>query len=242
MNAPAMNAIEVRDLSLSFGGVKAVAGISFGIAQAEIVGIIGPNGSGKSTLFNLLTGVYTPASGTITLLGRKVSGWPAWRIARAGLGRTFQIPAPFTNMTVRENLLTAAVEGEWATARRRAEQIIDALNLAVVAHDPAETLSGGQQRLLEFGRVWMRDPAVFLLDEVTAGVNPVLRQIILDAVRALRGQGKTFLVIEHDMELLQAVSERVIVMDAGVIVAEGSFAEIASNEQVIDAYLGRPDP
>lgn len=236
-----MNAIEVRDLSLSFGGVKAVAGVSFGIAPAEIVGIIGPNGSGKSTLFNLLSGVYAPAGGTISLLGRDVTGWPTWRIARAGLGRTFQIPAPFTNMTVHENLLTAAVEGAWATARERAEQVIDSLSLAAVADDPAETLSGGQQRLLEFGRVWMRDPAVFLLDEVTAGVNPVLRQIILDAVRVLRGQGKTFLVIEHDMELLQAVSERVIVMDAGVIVTQGSFAEIAANEQVIEAYLGRPD-
>jgi branched-chain amino acid transport system ATP-binding protein len=240
MNAP-RKAIEVRDLRLSFGGVKAVAGVSFGVDPGEIVGIIGPNGSGKSTLFNLLTGVYAPDAGTITLLGRDITGRPAYRIARAGLGRTFQIPAPFTNMTVYENLLTAAVEGAWASAHARADQVIGALDLTRVADDPAETLSGGQQRLLEFGRVWMRDPAVFLLDEVTAGVNPRLRQIILDAVRALRDQGKTFLVIEHDMELLQAVSERVIVMDAGAIVAEGTFAEIASNEMVIDAYLGRPE-
>ncbi len=236
-----MKAVEVRDLNLAFGGVKAVSGVSFGIDTAEIVGIIGPNGSGKSTLFNLLTGVYAPASGSIALLGRDITGWAPYRIARAGLGRTFQIPAPFTNMTVYENLLTAAVEGAWNTAHERAERIVDALGLAPVVHDPAETLSGGQLRLLEFGRVWMRDPAVFLLDEVTAGVNPRLRQIILDAVRGLRGQGKTFLVIEHDMELLQAIAERVIVMDAGLLVMEGSFAEVASNQQVIDAYLGRPD-
>ncbi|MGH7056839.1 MAG: ABC transporter ATP-binding protein [Acetobacteraceae bacterium] len=235
-----MSALEVRNLNRAFGGIKAVAGISFAVEPMEIVGIIGPNGSGKSTLFNLLTGVYAPEQGSITLLGRNITGWPPYRIARAGLGRTFQIPAPFTNMTVRENLLTAAVEGKWQGARHKAEQVLAALDLAHIADDLADTLSGGQRRLLEFGRVWMRDSSVVLLDEVTAGVNPRLRQIILDAVRTLRGQGKTFIIIEHDMELLRAVSERVIVMDAGVIVAQGGFGEIASNPLVIDAYLGRP--
>ena len=235
-----MKALEVRDLSRSFGGIKAVAGVSFGVEPAEIVGIIGPNGSGKSTIFNLLTGVHQPAAGSIMLLGREITGWSVHRIARAGLGRTFQIPAPFTNMTVRENLLTAAVEGNWRGAGERAEQVLAALDLGHIADDLADTLSGGQRRLLEFGRVWMRDPAVILLDEVTAGVNPRLRQLILDTVRTLRDRGKTFIVIEHDMELLRAVSERVIVMDAGMIVAEGSFAQIASNPLVIDAYLGRP--
>jgi branched-chain amino acid transport system ATP-binding protein len=235
-----MTVLEVRDLNRAFGGIKAVAGISFAVDQAEIVGIIGPNGSGKSTLFNLLTGVYAPHAGTITLLGRDVTGWSPYRIARAGLGRTFQIPAPFTNMTVRENLLTAAVEGEWRGARHKAEQVLAALDLAHIADDLADTLSGGQRRLLEFGRVWMRDSSVILLDEVTAGVNPRLRRIILDAVRTLRDRGKTFIIIEHDMELLRAVSERVIVMDAGVIVAQGDLAEIASNPLVIDAYLGHP--
>jgi branched-chain amino acid transport system ATP-binding protein len=235
-----LKALEVRDLSRSFGGIKAVAGVSFGVEPAEIVGIIGPNGSGKSTIFNLLTGVHQPAAGSIMLLGREITGWSVHRIARAGLGRTFQIPAPFTNMTVRENLLTAAVEGNWRGAGERAEQVLAALDLGHIADDLADTLSGGQRRLLEFGRVWMRDPAVILLDEVTAGVNPRLRQLILDTVRTLRDRGKTFIVIEHDMELLRAVSERVIVMDAGMIVAEGSFAQIASNPLVIDAYLGRP--
>ncbi|MGH7117887.1 MAG: ABC transporter ATP-binding protein [Acetobacteraceae bacterium] len=235
-----MSALEVRNVNRAFGGIRAVAGISFAVEQKEIVGIIGPNGSGKSTLFNLLTGVYAPQAGAIVLLGRDITGWPPYRIARAGLGRTFQIPAPFTNMTVRENLLTAAVEGEWRGAPQKAEQVLASLDLTHVADDLADTLSGGQRRLLEFGRVWMRDPSVILLDEVTAGVNPRLRQIILDAVHALREQGKTFIIIEHDMELLRAVSERVIVMDAGVIVAQGSFSEVANNPLVIDAYLGRP--
>ncbi len=235
-----MSALEVKDLRRSFGGIKAVDGVSFEIAAKEIVGIIGPNGSGKSTLFNLLSGTIQPSGGTIKLLGKNVTRSTAYRIARLGLGRTFQIPLPFTNMTVRENLLTAAVEGEWHTARSRAAETLEALELAHVADDLAGTLSGGQRRLLEFARVEMRNPDIILLDEVTAGVNPRLRQIILDRVRALRERGKTFLVIEHDMELVRTVCERIIVMDAGEIVFEGTFEEVASNELVIDAYLGRP--
>jgi branched-chain amino acid transport system ATP-binding protein len=235
-----MSVLEVRDLRRFFGGIRAVAGVSFTIEPAEIVGIIGPNGSGKSTLFNLLTGVHAPGGGSVSLLGRDVTGWAPYRIARAGMGRTFQIPALFRNMTVRENLLTATVEGDWRTGRRRAEAVLESLDLAHLADDLADTLSGGQQRLLEFGRVWMRDPDVILLDEVTAGVHPRLREIILGAVRDLREQGKTFIVIEHDMELVRTVCERIIVMDAGEIVAQGSFDEVSGNELVIEAYLGGP--
>jgi branched-chain amino acid transport system ATP-binding protein len=233
-----MSVVEVRHLSRSFGGIQAVADLSFTVEPAEILGIIGPNGSGKSTVFNLLTGVHKPGSGTITLFGKDITGWPSYRIARAGMGRTFQIPAPFTNMTVRENLLTASVEGDWKSGRQRANQVLASLDLAHVADDLAETLSGGQRRLLEFGRVTMRDPRVILLDEVTAGVSPRLRDIILGAVRHLREQGKTFMVIEHDMELVRTVCERIMVMDAGGIVAEGTFDEIARNKLVVEAYLG----
>jgi branched-chain amino acid transport system ATP-binding protein len=235
-----VSAVEVKDLRRSFGGIKAVAGVSFEVQPAEIVGIIGPNGSGKSTLFSLLSGTIAPTSGTIRLSGWDVTRMPAYRIARLGLGRTFQIPTPFTNMTVRENLLAAAVEGDWANARSRADEVLEALEITHVADDLAGTLSGGQLRLLEFGRVQMRDAEIILLDEVTAGVNPRLRQIILARVRALQEKGKTFLIIEHDMELVRSVCERIIVMDAGEIVFEGTFEEVASNEVVIDAYLGRP--
>jgi branched-chain amino acid transport system ATP-binding protein len=235
-----MSAIEVRNVTRSFGGIRAVSSVSFNVEPTEIIGIIGPNGSGKSTLFNVLTGVHKPGGGRITLRGRDITGWPPYRIARAGIGRTFQIPAPFTNMTVRENLLTAAVEGDWKSASRRAQEILESLDLGRVADDLADTLSGGQRRLLEFGRVRMRDPEVILLDEVTAGVNPRLREIILDAVRELRRRGKTFIVIEHDMELVRTVCERIMVMDAGEVVAQGTFDEVARNELVIDAYLGGP--
>jgi branched-chain amino acid transport system ATP-binding protein len=235
-----MSVLEVDQVRRAFGGIEAVAGVSFAVQPQEVLGIIGPNGSGKSTLFDLVAGEQRPSSGTVRLLGRDVTGWQPHRIARAGLGRTFQIPALFANMSVAHNLLTAAVQEDWRGAPDRAAEVLDALDLAHVADDLAGTLSGGQQRLLEFGRVLMRDPELILLDEVTAGVHPRLRDIMLSAVGRLRDGGKTFVVIEHDMELVRTVCERVIVMDAGEIVAEGPFEQIASDQQVVEAYLGRP--
>ena len=234
-----MSVLEVHEVRRAFGGIQAVNGVSLGVDEQEIVGIIGPNGSGKSTLFNLLTGVHAPDSGSIRLLGRDITGWAPHRIARAGLGRTFQIPGLFVNMTVRQNLLTAAVHGDWKGAPDRAGEVLEQLDITHVADDLAGSLSGGQQRLLEFGRVLMQDPELILLDEVTAGVHPRLREIILAAVRRLREEGRTFVVIEHDMELVRTICERVIVMDAGEIVAQGGFDEVANDEYVVEAYLGR---
>jgi branched-chain amino acid transport system ATP-binding protein len=235
-----MSVLEIHDLLRAFGGIRALAGVSVSVEPREIVGIIGPNGSGKSTLFNVVTGVHAPDAGRVSLLGRDVTGWAPHRIARAGLGRTFQIPGLFVNMTVRQNLLTAAVHGDWKGAPARATAVLEELEIAHVADDLARTLSGGQQRLVEFGRVLMQEPQLVLLDEVTAGVHPRLREIILAAVRRLQQEGRTFVVIEHDMELVRTICERVIVMDAGEIVAQGTFEEIARDEQVVEAYLGRP--
>jgi branched-chain amino acid transport system ATP-binding protein len=233
-----MTVLEVRDLHRSFGGIRAVNGVSFTVDDDEVLGIIGPNGSGKSTLFNLLTGVVRPDSGQIALEGRSIAGWKPYRIARAGIGRTFQIPALFINMTVLENLYAAAVEGDWKGAPQRAERVLDLMQLRPVCDALAGSLSGGQQRLLEFGRVLMRDPRLVLLDEVAAGVHPNLRAIMLDAVRRLQGEGRAFIVIEHDMEIVRAICQRVIVMDAGVVVAQGTFGEVASDRSVVEAYLG----
>jgi branched-chain amino acid transport system ATP-binding protein len=235
-----MTVLEIHDVERSFGGIRALAGVSLSVEPREIVGIIGPNGSGKSTLFNVVTGVHAPEGGRVHLLGRDITGRAPHRIARAGLGRTFQIPGLFVNMTVRQNLLTAAVHSDWTGAPARADAVLEELEIAHVAHDLARTLSGGQQRLVEFGRVLMQDPQLILLDEVTAGVHPRLREIILAAVRRLREEGRTFVVIEHDMELVRTICERVIVMDAGEIVAQGTFEDIARDEQVVEAYLGRP--
>jgi branched-chain amino acid transport system ATP-binding protein len=235
-----MSVLEVSDLRRAFGGIQAVGGVTFAVQPQEIVGIIGPNGSGKSTLFNLVTGVYRSDGGAIRLLGQDITRMAPHRIARAGLGRTFQIPGLFVNMPVRQNLLTAAVHGDWKAAPSRADAVLGQLDITHVAGDLAGSLSGGQQRLLEFGRVLMQDPQLILLDEVTAGVHPRLREIILGAIRRLRDEGRTFVVIEHDMELVRTICERVIVMDAGQIVAQGPFEEVANDPHVVEAYLGRP--
>ena len=233
-----MTVLSVKDIARNFGGIRAVDGVSFAVQQAEIVGIIGPNGSGKSTLFNLLTGTLKPTAGTIALFDRDITKLPAYKIARAGLGRTFQIPALFVNMTVRENLWTSAVQFDWDNAVANADAVLEQLELTRVADDLASSLSGGQQRLLEMGRILMQKPKIALLDEVAAGVHPRLRQIMLDAIRTLRDAGTTFLIIEHDMELAQDICDRIIVMDAGKIVAEGTFDEISHDPHVMEAYLG----
>lgn len=235
-----MTVLEVRDVRRNFGGIQAVAGVSLALENQEIVGIIGPNGSGKSTLFNLLTGILKPTAGQVLLGGKDITGWSPHRVARAGMGRTFQIPALFVNMTVKENLYAAIVEGDWRHAEARSSEVLELMQLGDVRDTLAGGLSGGQQRLLEFGRVLMREPDIVLLDEVTAGVHPNLRQIILNAVRQLQERGRAFLVIEHDMELVRTTCERIIVMDAGQVVAEGTFEEIASNKSVVEAYLGVP--
>ncbi|MGH3367620.1 MAG: ABC transporter ATP-binding protein [Nocardioidaceae bacterium] len=235
-----MSVLEVTDVRRAFGGIHAVDGVSLTVEHQEIVGIIGPNGSGKSTLFNLLTGVVRTDGGHILLFEHDITKWPAHRVARAGLGRTFQVPALFANMTVRENLLAASVEGHWTGVTARSGAVLELLHLLDVADQQASSLSGGQQRLLEMGRVLMREPRIVLLDEVTAGVHPSLRDIIVTAIRSLRDEGTTFLVIEHDMELAQLLCDRIIVMDAGTVVATGTFDEISHDPQVMEAYLGVP--
>jgi len=231
--------LAVEGLRKTFGGIVAVNGVRFQVAPQEIVGIIGPNGSGKSTLFNLISGVLRPDAGRIIFRGQDITGWKPHQIARLGIGRTFQIPAVFTTMTAWDNLLTAAVEADWAHAPQRAEQLLALLTLDAVRDVRADSLSGGQQKLLELGRVLMRNPTLILLDEVTAGVHPTLRTVMLDVVRELRRSGTTFLVIEHDMELVRTLCDRILVMDFGEVIASGTFAEIAAHPDVIEAYLGR---
>ena len=233
-----MTVLEVSAVRRTFGGLVAVQGIDFTIGAGEVVGFIGPNGSGKSTLFNLLTGVLKPDSGNIRLFGEDIVGRPTHLIARAGVARTFQIPMLFWNMTLLENLLAATVEENWSTAQSRAQRVLELLELQHMTHHQARDLSGGQQRLLEMGRILMRDPKVVFLDEVAAGVHPRLREIILTAIRKLRGQGVSICVIEHDMELTQSICDRMIVMDAGKVIAEGPFETVTADPTVMKAYLG----
>lgn len=232
--------LEVRDLHRAFGGIKATNGVNIELRQGEVLGLIGPNGSGKSTLFNLIAGALGPDSGQIRFQGKNIAGWKPYRVARVGIGRTFQIPALFQNMTVRANLLAAAVEADWRGAPAHAAEILDLLKLSALQDNLASDLSGGQQKLLELGRVLMREPVLVLLDEVTAGVHPNIRAIILDAIRLIRDQGRSFLVIEHDMEFIRSICDRIVVMDFGKVVASGDFATISRDSHVMRAYLGRP--
>lgn len=230
----------VRGVHKHFGGIQAAAGVDLEVGRGEIAGLIGPNGSGKSTLFNLVAGMETPDRGQILFDGHEIAGKKAYTIARLGLARTFQIPALFDNMTVSENLLAAAAEGHWQGALERAEETLALLHLKPVADNRASDLSGGQQKLLEFGRVIMRQASLILLDEVTAGVHPNIRKIILEAIARLRAQGTSFFVIEHDMEMVRNVCDRIIVMDSGRVVTSGAFEDIVQNSEVMQTYLGRP--
>jgi branched-chain amino acid transport system ATP-binding protein len=229
----------VRGLHKRFGGIKAASGVDLEVGRREIAGLIGPNGSGKSTLFGLVAGTVAPDQGEIRFDGHDVAGRKAHRIARLGIARTFQIPALFDNMTVTENLLAAAAEGHWPGAYERAAEALALLKLEHVADNRASDLSGGQQKLLEFGRVIMRQASLILLDEVTAGVHPNIRNIILEAIARLRERGVSFLVIEHDMEMVRNVCDRIIVMDSGRVVASGAFEDIVRDSEVMQSYLGR---
>ena len=228
-----------RDLEVSFGGLKAVDKVNLEIRRGEIVGLIGPNGSGKSTVFNLVSGFVPAAGGEVHFNGINITGWKPHRTARQGLARTFQIPALFDHMSAFDNLLAAAAEGHWKGALERAAEVMRRLRIEAVRDHRAADLSGGQQKLLEFGRVVMRSASLVLLDEVTAGVHPDIRGVILATVAEIRRSGTTFCLIEHDMELVRSVCDRIIVMDAGKVVTTGSFEEITSNSEVMRAYLGR---
>ena len=230
----------VRGLHKHFGGIKAANGVDLEVGRREIAGLIGPNGSGKSTLFGLVAGTVAPDEGEIRFDGQDIAGRSAHRIARLGIARTFQIPALFDNMTVTENLLAAAAEGHWPGARERAAETLALLKLEHVADNRASDLSGGQQKLLEFGRVIMRQASLILLDEVTAGVHPNIRKIILEVIARLRERGVSFLVIEHDMEMVRNVCDRIIVMDSGRVVTSGAFEDIVRDSEVMQSYLGRP--
>jgi branched-chain amino acid transport system ATP-binding protein len=235
--APLLEVEEVRKL---FGALVANDGISLSVERGEVRGIIGPNGSGKSTFFNTVTGFYRPDGGTITFDGTDVTGRRPHEIARMGLARTFQIVSPFENLTVRENLLAVHSPGVRVGAgkRERAAEILEFLEIDHLADDEASDMSGGQQKLLELARLLMLEPDCIMLDEPTAGVNPALQQRIVDRLEAMNERGTTFVVVEHDMDLIRSFADRVTVFDRGTVIAEGSFDEVTSQSRVRDAYLG----
>jgi branched-chain amino acid transport system ATP-binding protein len=220
-----------------FGGLTALTGIDFEIRPGELVGLIGPNGSGKTTLFNVLTGLLRPTEGRVTVQGRDVSGWAPHRIAGLGIGRTFQVPAPFAKATVLENLMVAAGRNP-AESLRRARSLLEAYDLVRMADEPAESLDSGHLRLLEMARVMMRDPEVVLLDEPTSGVDPALLDRLLEHIRRIHEEGRAVCIVAHDMRAIEGVCRRVVVLDRGTVIAEGPFDRIRQDPAVVDAYLG----
>jgi len=249
--------LEVRDAEKRFGGVQALRGVTLDAAASQVTGLIGPNGSGKSTLFNVITGVVEMDAGVVYLDGKLLDKSRPDRVAEQGLIRTFQIPRVATRMTVLENLMLAP-KGQSAEnlgslfslrrrglIRREREALLDrcwemlvTLGLTDVANDYAGTLSGGQLKLLSVGVALMADPRILLLDEPTAGVNPVLTDRIKVLLADLRERGLAILVIEHNIEVIAELCERVHVMDAGALIASGPPEEIQRDRQVIEAYLG----
>ncbi|SFU47947.1 branched-chain amino acid transport system ATP-binding protein [Methylobacterium sp. 174MFSha1.1] len=248
-------ALSVRDVKLSFGGLRALDGVSFDVAPGRVTGLVGPNGAGKTTLFNVVSGLHRAQSGAITYAGRRIEGESPHRITQAGLVRTFQIARGFPALTVFEHLmvygvrqpgesLMTAILGSAAARRREAElaetalAVARRLRLSHVIDNRVTDLSGGQKKLLEIGRALMAEPGMILFDEPAAGVNPTLAEEIGDELLALAAEGMTVLLIEHDMALIERLCRHVVVMARGRTLAEGTFDEVRENREVQDAYLG----
>nr|MBT6353590.1 ABC transporter ATP-binding protein [Pelagibacteraceae bacterium] len=249
--------LKVKNLHKYFGGLKAVNNVNLNVQKGSITGLIGPNGAGKTTLFNTIAGLYAPNNGEIFLEEKNIARLKPHELFNMGVLRTFQIAHEFTSLTVLENLMMVpgnqrgeklmfalfadqSVKNQEEEIRVKAIEVIDFLNLTHLTQEIAGNLSGGQKKLLELGRTMMVDAQLVLLDEVGAGVNRTLLNEISDAILRLnKERNYTFFVIEHDMDLIEKICDPVIVMAEGSVLFEGKFSDVKSNEDVIEAYLGR---
>jgi branched-chain amino acid transport system ATP-binding protein len=239
---PEAHSLEADGLVRRFGGIVAVANVSFRVERGELIGLIGPNGSGKTTLINLLSGALAPDAGAIRLDGRDIAARRPHEFARRGIGRTFQVPRLFRRMTVTENLLVPALampSSNRRTAQRQAEEILAFFNLSALAEERARALSGGQQKLLELGRALMLNPTILYLDEPFAGVHPRLLDQILDRIAKLNERGYTLIVVDHNLDAVRRIAEkRLLVMARGNLIADGPPHEVLANPAVVSAYTG----
>ena len=236
--------LQVQDLTKRFGGLQALSDVTFDLAEGEILGLIGPNGAGKTTLFNVINGVYTPERGRVSFRGEDITGLPSYDVARLGLARTHQVVRPLHELTVRENVMVGACYGRekhsLKEARRVAEEALTQVGLIDRADQPAGSLNVAQKKRLEMARALAAKPYLILLDEVLAGLNPSEIASMMETVRAIRDQGITILMIEHVMQAIMAISDRILVLDYGILIAAGLPEEVANHPQVIEAYLGDP--
>lgn len=232
---------EMRNISKKFGGLQALNNVSFSLAEDEILGIIGPNGAGKTTLFNVINGIYKPSSGKIRFNDFDITGIPPNVICHKGIGRTFQVAKPFREMTVLENVMTAAFcrTNSTSTAVERASSIIERCDLAEKAKMTAKNLTTIDQRRLELAKALATEPKMLLLDEIMAGLTIKECEIAITLVRKIREMGLSILMVEHVMKAVMSLCDRILVLDQGRKLTEGTPKEIARNEIVIEAYLGK---
>ena len=250
--------LKVEHLCLDFDGLKAVNDVSLHVEKGTVTALIGPNGAGKTTLFNLIAGVYTPKSGKILLDNEDITGMKTYRICQTGIARTYQVIKLFSGMTVLENVLVGMHSqlhsGFWngifrskktrmeeRAAKEKAHELLRLVNLDQYAEFPAGSLAYGQQRLLEIARALASNPKLLLLDEPAAGMNTTEKFELNERIRAITKMGITVLIVEHDMAMVMSIADKIYVINSGKNLADGSAEEVANNQDVIEAYLGRGD-
>ena len=232
--------LKTENLTKRFGSVVAVDDVSIEIPEGEITGLIGPNGAGKTTLFNLITGFYTPSNGTVTYKGEDITDLPPHEISKKGVSRTFQVPKPLNQLSVTENVVVGALgEGKGRqAAMEKANETLDRVNFQGDYSMTANSLNVGQLKRLEIAKAVATDPDLLMLDEAVAGLNPDERGKLVNVIEKLNDQGITILMVEHVMEVVMGLSNRVIVLDEGKVLTEGTPEEVQNDDEVIEVYLG----
>jgi branched-chain amino acid transport system ATP-binding protein len=231
----------IDGLVKQFGGFRALDGLSFSLAAGEILGLVGPNGSGKTTCINIVSGLYTPDGGSIHFEGRSVAGLPSHRLAHAGINRTFQIPRPFLTLTVRENVDIAIAYGRNRDTRTDTDALLSSLGLLAFADQPAAELNSARQKMLDLARALATGPRLLLVDELAAGLNPAELEHIAAKLKELACSGIALLVVEHLMGFIGQITDRIVVMNAGKEIFEGSLANAFTKSQVVEVFLGGED-